>query len=223
MISHIVWRLRGSRPVVGSSRKMIRGSPTRRHREVEPAAHAAGVGRGRARRRVDQVEAVEQLRGAPAALRAAEVVQVGHQDQVLLAREQVVDGRELAGDADRGAHRVGILGPRSWPATRSSPASAPIRVERIWTIVVLPAPLGPSSAKIGALGDVEVDAVEHDVVAEGLAQAGGGDAPVSDVIRAAGSRCRRPRCARAPRRSRPTARARRRRSSALCTLARRWR
>ncbi len=29
MICHMVWRERGSKPVVGSSRKMIRGSPTR--------------------------------------------------------------------------------------------------------------------------------------------------------------------------------------------------
>ncbi|OEJ45728.1 hypothetical protein AR457_17845 [Streptomyces agglomeratus] len=28
MICHMLWRLRGSRPVVGSSRKMIRGLPT---------------------------------------------------------------------------------------------------------------------------------------------------------------------------------------------------
>ena len=36
----------------------------------------------------------------------------------------------------------------SWPATRTSPPSAPINVDRICTVVVLPAPLGPSSAKI---------------------------------------------------------------------------
>jgi hypothetical protein len=36
----------------------------------------------------------------------------------------------------------------SCPATRSSPASARIRVERIWTVVVLPAPFGPSRAKV---------------------------------------------------------------------------
>jgi hypothetical protein len=36
----------------------------------------------------------------------------------------------------------------SWPATRIEPASAPISVERIWTMVVLPAPLGPSSANV---------------------------------------------------------------------------
>ena len=36
---------------------------------------------------------------------------------------------------------------RSWPATRTSPPSARISVDRICTVVVLPAPLGPSSAK----------------------------------------------------------------------------
>src|SRR5579863_1659044 len=38
--------------------------------------------------------------------------------------------------------RVGL-----WPATSTSPLSAWMSVERICTIVVLPAPLGPSSAK----------------------------------------------------------------------------
>ena len=118
-----------------------------RHREVEPAAHAAGVGGRRLVGRVDEVEPLEQLGGAPAALGAAEVVQVGHQDQVLRAGEQVVDGRELAGDADRGAHRVGVARRGRGRRRARSPPSAPIRVERIWTIVVLPAPFGPSSAK----------------------------------------------------------------------------
>ncbi len=56
---------------------------------------------------------------------------------------------------------------------RTLPASAAIRVDRIRTIVVLPAPLGPSSEKILALGDGEVHLVEHAVVAEGLADAAG--------------------------------------------------
>ena len=61
---------------------------------------------------------------------------------------------------------------RSWPPTRMSPeaASAEMRVERILTAVVLPAPFGPSREKIVAFGDGEVDAVEHDLVAVGLAQ-----------------------------------------------------
>ena len=37
---------------------------------------------------------------------------------------------------------------RSWPATRTWPPSNPIKVDRICTAVVFPAPLGPSRAKI---------------------------------------------------------------------------
>ena len=36
------------------------------------------------------------------------MTEVGHQPQVLLAREQAVDRGELAGDADRGADGVGL-------------------------------------------------------------------------------------------------------------------
>src|SRR5207244_473065 len=46
--------------------------------------------------------------------------------------------------ADQG-HRQAEPAP---PATRTSPPSGPVSVERSCTIVVLPAPLGPSSAKI---------------------------------------------------------------------------
>jgi hypothetical protein len=56
-----------------------------RHREVEPAPHAAGVRGDGPPGRLDQVEAVEQLGGAAATFGPAEPVQVGHQDQVLLA------------------------------------------------------------------------------------------------------------------------------------------
>ena len=45
-----------------------------RHRQVEPAPHAAAVGRGGAVGRVGEVEALEQLVGAPARLGAAEMV-----------------------------------------------------------------------------------------------------------------------------------------------------
>ena len=42
-------------------------------------------------------------------------------------------------------------------------------------MVVLPAPLGPSRAKTVPSAHGEVEAVEDDLVAEGLAQAGDGD------------------------------------------------
>ena len=64
-MSHMVWRLRGSRPVVGSSRKITRGVADERHREVEPTLHPAGVGGERLARSVDEVELLEQL-GHPA-------------------------------------------------------------------------------------------------------------------------------------------------------------
>ena len=125
--------------------------------------------------RLDQVELLEQLGGPPPALRSAEVAQVRHEEQVLLAGEQVVDRRELAGDADRGAHRVGVPRAGRGPRRATSPPSAAISVDRICTVVVLPAPLGPSRAKIVPSATSQVDAVEHDLVAEGLAQPGDSD------------------------------------------------
>ena len=71
------------------------------HGQVEPAAHPARVRRDRPGGSVDEVEPVEQLADACAACRAAEMIQVGHQLQVLLAGQQLVHRRELAGDADR--------------------------------------------------------------------------------------------------------------------------
>ena len=50
------------------------------------------------------------------------------------------------------------------------PASAFINVVRMFTVVVLPAPFGPSMEKTDARGDIEVDAIEHDLVAECLPQ-----------------------------------------------------
>ncbi len=101
-MSHIVRRLRGSRPVVGSSRKMTRASRRGSSRgrggaACRPSRWRAACGRRR------------RGRTAPAARRPAafgaspEVAQPGHEQQVLLAGEQVVDRGELAGDADRGA------------------------------------------------------------------------------------------------------------------------
>ena len=137
-----------------------------RHGQVEPAPHAAGVGRGGLLRRVREVEPVEQLGGAAPALGPAQVVQVRHQEQVLLAGEQVVHRGELAGDPDRG--RAPRRAPRPGRARRpaTSPASARISVDRICTAVVLPAPLGPSREKTVPGGDGQVDAVEHHLVAE---------------------------------------------------------
>src|SRR6266508_1548935 len=65
---------------------------------------------GRFACRVDQVEPIEQLGGPPFGLRQAQVAQVRHEAEVLLAGEQVVDGGELADDADDVAYGVGFRG-----------------------------------------------------------------------------------------------------------------
>ena len=49
------------------------------------------------------------------------MVQVGHQHQVLAAGEQAVDGRELAGDADRAAHARRARAATSWPSSARRP------------------------------------------------------------------------------------------------------
>ena len=40
----------------------------------------------------------------------------------------------------------------------------------MWTVVVLPAPFGPEQREHAGGGDVEVERVEHELVAEGLGQ-----------------------------------------------------
>jgi hypothetical protein len=99
------------------------------HREVEPTPHAAGVGAGRLVGCLDQIESLEQVACAPAAFEAAQVVQVGHQDQVLLTGEQLSTAENwpvtpIAARTASGS-RAG-----SWPETRISPPSAPIRPPR---------------------------------------------------------------------------------------------
>jgi hypothetical protein len=93
---------------VGSSRKITRGSPTEGHRQVEPTLHTARVGGDDLRRGVAQVELLEQRGGAPLARAPFQMLEVRHQQEVLLAGEQPVHGGELAGQADRTADLVGV-------------------------------------------------------------------------------------------------------------------
>jgi hypothetical protein len=75
-------------------------------------------------RRPGEVEALEQVGGAAAPFAPAEVVQIGDEDEVLVAGEQVVDRRELPGHADRGA------GPRRARGRRHGPRRAGHRRRR---------------------------------------------------------------------------------------------
>ena len=95
-MSHMVRRLRGSRPVVGSSRKMISGARS----ASSPGPAGAASRRSTCRPCGQPPRPVRSARATPrfvGALRAREMVEVGHQHEVLPPGEQIVDGRELPG------------------------------------------------------------------------------------------------------------------------------
>ena len=85
-----------------------------------------------------------------------------------------VEGGGLEADADARLERAASRA-TSWPSTRTSPPSGARRPSRISTVVVLPAPFGPSSPKISPRRDVEVDAVDGLDVAVALGQAADAD------------------------------------------------
>ena len=84
-----------------SARRGTRSGGCRSGSWPGPAAASCRRSRcGHARRPGRQLEAVEQVGDPAPALVAPEVVQGGHELEVLLAGQEVVDRRELAGDAD---------------------------------------------------------------------------------------------------------------------------
>ena len=126
------------------------GPADQRHREVEPALHAAGVGRrlagrrrrpgrsGRAARRPGRrPRACAGGRGRPSA--------AGSRARSA-ARRWRRTGRSHRSIAVRRRARGGRRSRR--PV--ASPASAVVRVDRMRTMVVLPAPLGPEQGVDGA-------------------------------------------------------------------------
>ena len=71
-----------------------------RGREIEPAAHAPGVGLGRPARRVEQFKALQQLMPAPLGLGTTLAIQASDHREVLKPGEVFVDRRILAGESD---------------------------------------------------------------------------------------------------------------------------
>ena len=114
--------------------------------EVEAAAHAARVGAHEPVAGLGQVEGGEQLACALARGAAAEVVEPADHLEVLEARQVLVDGRVLAGEADPLAHLRCVADDVEAGDARRA-ASGRSSVVRIRTAVVLPAPFGPSSPK----------------------------------------------------------------------------
>ena len=92
--------------------------------EVEPATHAAGVLLHRLAAGVGEAEVLEELIGPLLRLAAAEVVEAAEHHQVLLAAEDLVDGRVLADQADPPAH-LGRLAHDVEPGHLRPPAVGP--------------------------------------------------------------------------------------------------
>ena len=142
-VPHAV-RLRGSRPVVGSSRNSTGGPGDEGAGEVEPAAHAAGVGLDGAVRGLVEAGTGRAARGPGFRAAAGPVVEPADHLEVLAAGEVFVDGRELAREPDGARARPARRLSTSMPATSARPQSGCSRVVSTRTAVVLPAPFGPS-------------------------------------------------------------------------------
>ena len=95
-----------------------------------PRARRSSAARRRARRR----------RGLGQPVQAAE------HDQVLAAEQHLVERGGLADQADRAGAPRRRRGGRRGRRPATSPSSQRVRVAKVWTAVVLPAPLGPSRA-----------------------------------------------------------------------------
>jgi hypothetical protein len=140
------------------------------HGQVEPPLHATRVGRHHLTGRLDQLEPLEQLAGAAATFSSVQVMEVGHQDEVLLAGEQFVHRRELPGDTDGSPHLVGLSGQIEAGDVNVACVGVDERREDPHR-GGLARPVRTEQRECRSLGDVEIDAVEHDLVAERLAQA----------------------------------------------------
>ena len=159
----------GSSPVVGSSRKMTAG-----FRPGSWRCRAGGACRrstcrpaGWPRRSTRTVQAGRRRPGSG----LDTCPQLGDQHEILPAGEYAVHGGELPGQAD--ASRAPV--PADVCSVEAADAgAAAVRasrsVERMLTVVVLPAPFDPSSAKISPRRTVEVDAFQDLGVLESFVQ-----------------------------------------------------
>ncbi len=112
IVSHSASRLTRVEAGGGLVEEDHRRASHERRRQVEPAPHAARVGLGDPVRGVGEAEPLEQLVGAVLRRLAAEVVEPPDHHEVLAPGQVLVDGRVLAGQADLGAQRRGVLARR---------------------------------------------------------------------------------------------------------------
>ena len=172
--SHRLSRLRGSRPVVGSSRNSTGGLATSAAPRSSRRRMPARVGLRRATGCVGQVEALEQLGTSGACLRSRVAVQPADHRQVLEAGEVLVDRGVLTGEPDLG------------PELDSVPNDIEARDRRSARVGLqqcgedadhrrLPGAVRAEQTEHGAPLDVEVDARESVHITERLLDAAGAD------------------------------------------------
>ena len=157
--SHSSERLCGSRPVVGSSRKRMRGPVDERQGQVQPALHAAGVAADLAVGGVDQAHPLEQRVAARPALGPVQALQRRLQPHVVAAGQERVERGLLERRADRRADRR--------PLAHDVVARDAGGARRRWQQRGedehgrrLPGAVGPQEAVDLAGGDAQVDAVD---------------------------------------------------------------
>ncbi len=143
MVVHIWPRVRGSRPVVGSSRKISGGRVIRlaarsSRRRMPPENWAICLVAASS-----SPNCVEQPLGGLARRRPAQSLEAAEEEQVLGGGQVLVDRGVLPGDAEELADDVRVACVRRPRRCCASPPSIGSRVASILSMVVLPAPLGP--------------------------------------------------------------------------------
>ena len=161
-LPHLEARLR-----VESGRRLVeeddRRAADQAHRDVEPAAHAAGVGRRLAAPCLGEREAGEQVVGDRSGI--LQVPQLRDQHEVLTAGEHLVDGGELAGQADRLAHVARVRGDVEAVDRRGARVGLQQRRQDA-DQCGLARPVRAEQGEDAAPGHLEVDAPQHVQVLE---------------------------------------------------------
>ena len=147
--SYLSTPLVAARPWVQSRRGLIDEEHVRTndqpHRCIVPASHASGESPDSSGCRFGKAELVDELLGTARRCRTVQAATRREEDEVLDRCELVVDGSRLSHQSDALADLL-RLGAHVIPGVSSGALSNRRSVDNPRTAVVLPAPLGPSSA-----------------------------------------------------------------------------
>jgi hypothetical protein len=171
IVAHTSSRLRGSEAGRGLVEEEHGRPGDERRRQVQPPPHPARVGLRRALGGLDQVEALEQILPALPRRRAALAVEAPHHHEVLEAREVLVDGRVLPGEADPAAQLHGVADDVEPGNADGAGVGLEQRREHADRRRLAGA-VGAQQSEHAARWRREVDPVQGPDVAEGLHQAG---------------------------------------------------